>query len=197
LSEPVVEANEMDTTTDPDLVITCQTAPRRLAEAAFSELVKRHLDMVHRACARVIGDAEAPDAAQEALLSAHRGLARFRNGARFSTWLYRIAVHAAINQRRRRRDVQELKPEAELIAHGGDPIASAMRSELGDLVREGVSSLPALQRRVLRMRYFENLPYEVIAARLGVPTGTVKSRLHRAHAALAVELQHLADEEAA
>lgn len=133
---------------------------------------------------------DAADAAQEAFLSAWRGLPSFRGEAGFSTWLYRLTSNAAIDQLRRSRRQRE---EASLDA--GDlpldvpdgqpgPQEAAESTELQKAVADGLRQLSEDHRQILLMREYQELSYDEIAQALEVDLGTVKSRISRARRAL-------------
>ncbi len=156
---------------------------------AFEELVRLHEKKVYALTLRMCGNHEdARDAAQEAFLSAWRGLPSFRGEAGFSTWLYRLASNAAIDQLRRNRRQRE---EASLDAGEMDtpdqspgPQEAAEGSELQRAVADGLASLSEDHRRILLLREYQALSYDEIAQTLDMDLGTVKSRISRARRAL-------------
>lgn len=156
---------------------------------AFEELVRLHEKKVYALTLRMCGNPEdARDAAQEAFLSAWRGLPSFRGEAGFSTWLYRLASNAAIDQLRRNRRQRE---EASLDAGEMDtpdqspgPQEAAEGSELQRAVADGLASLSEDHRRILLLREYQQLSYDEIAQTLDMDLGTVKSRISRARRAL-------------
>ena len=156
---------------------------------AFEELVRLHEKKVYALMLRMCGNPEdARDAAQEAFLSAWRGLPSFRGEAGFSTWLYRLASNAAIDQLRRNRRQRE---EASLDAGEMDtpdqspgPQEAAEGSELQRAVADGLASLSEDHRRILLLREYQELSYDEIAQTLDMDLGTVKSRISRARRAL-------------
>ena len=156
---------------------------------AFEELVRLHEKKVYALTLRMCGNPEdARDAAQEAFLSAWRGLPSFRGEAGFSTWLYRLTSNAAIDQLRRNRRQRE---EASLDAGEMDtpdqspgPQEAAEGSELQRAVADGLASLSEDHRRILLLREYQELSYDEIAQTLDMDLGTVKSRISRARRAL-------------
>ena len=142
---------------------------------------------------------DAEEVAQDTFIRAHRGLAKFRGGSSFATWLYRIAVNLSHNRywyhfRRRAQDSfsldRALTPDSratfsELVADGmPDPAQETMTTEFSTLVSRCVAQLDARHQEVLNLRNDLNRSYEEIAATLGINTGTVKSRIARARANL-------------
>lgn len=160
---------------------------RRGDAAAFEQLVTAYRDRVYRLALRLCGnEADADEAAQDAFLAAWRGLPNFRGESKFSTWLYQLVNHAAIDLLRREKrqvaagDIDEVDtPDT-----APSPHHMAERNEQRQAVREAVLALPEEQRQVVVLRFMEELSYEEIGAALHLPTGTVKSRLNRAKAAL-------------
>ncbi|HKD84510.1 MAG TPA: sigma-70 family RNA polymerase sigma factor [Terriglobales bacterium] len=159
----------------------------------FHELVRPYEKGVYRATFSILQNAEdAEDAAQEAMLKALRNLRHFRSESRFSTWLISIAVNEA---RARLRHARVLKfdsidepPEEEenrftpaLIRDWREvPLQALERSELREMLRKAIASLPEIYREVLVMRDIEELSIAETAAALSVREGVVKTRLLRA-----------------
>ena len=160
-------------------------------EDAFAELVRLHEKKVYNLALRICGNQEdAADAAQEAFLSAWRGLPNFRGEAGFSTWLYRLTSNAAIDclrRSRRRREEASLDDEGlglSAVDRAPSPQARAEGAELRRAVLEGLGQLSEDHRQALALRELQELSYEEIAGALGVDIGTVKSRISRARSAL-------------
>lgn len=158
---------------------------------AFEELVRLHEKKVYALALRMCGNSEdAADAAQEAFLSAWKGLPSFRGEAGFSTWLYRLASNAAIDQLRkgkRQREEASLD-DGELPLDVPDrqpgPQEAAESTELQKAVADGLRELSEDHRQILLMREYQELSYDEIAQALEVDLGTVKSRISRARRAL-------------
>lgn len=160
-------------------------------ECAFGELVRLYENKVYTLALRICGDPEdARDAAQEAFLSAWRGLPSFRGDAELSTWIYRLTSNAAIDQLRRTKrqrgevslDDGELGLTVRDSAPG--PQEAAEGAELRSAVAAGLTRLSPDHRQVLSLREVQGLSYEEIAQVLEVDLGTVKSRISRARRAL-------------
>jgi len=138
-------------------------------------------------CLRLTGNrADAEDVCQDVWLAIHAGLPRFRGDAQPSTWVYRIAVRIALRAQTRRRPHDELTALAvpsQASAHDQLEIAERDR-----LVAEALTRLPVEQCTVLSLFAIEELSHKEIAAILGVPEGTVWSRLHTARKRLAKEI---------
>ena len=178
---------------DPDgvLVIRARAGDR----AAFEELVRRHADGLYRAV-RQFGlpcDA-AEEVTQEAFLRAWRGIGSFRGDARFFTWLYRIGLNEANRRRRReaaRRFVRSLD-DADAVEPSDvreEPYARVAHTELRQALAAAVLALPHKYRAPLILRDVEGLSTADAAAILGVGEAALKSRLHRARAAVRSALQ--------
>lgn len=160
-------------------------------ENAFAELVRLYEKKVYNLALRICGNPEdAADAAQEAFLSAWKGLPNFRGDAGFSTWLYRLTSNAAIDCLRRSRhqrgeaslDNEELRLDA--VDDAPSPQEQAEDAELRQAVMAGLDQLSEDHRQVLTLRELQELSYEEIASVLDVDLGTVKSRISRARGSL-------------
>jgi RNA polymerase sigma-70 factor (ECF subfamily) len=165
--------------------------------AAFGALVRRYQDRLYNTAYRLVGNAEdAQDVVQEAFLSAYQSLGSFKGDSLFFTWLYRIAVNTAISLKRKQRAVLRLGgPGAEPLDPSdlSRPGHALEQAELGQRVQQALARLSPEHRAVLVLKEMEGQKYEEIAEVLGVPIGTVRSRLHRARLELR-ELLEKADE---
>jgi RNA polymerase sigma-70 factor (ECF subfamily) len=159
---------------------------------ALDALLRRHHDRIHALCRRITGnDADGLDATQEALIAIVRGLHRFDGRASFATWTYRVATNACLDElRRRRRRPDPGLPEVERADDAGDP----GRPGLDDLVSDrldldaALAQVPLDFRAAVVLRDVCGLDYAEIADVLGVPPGTVRSRIARGRAVLARRL---------
>ena len=158
---------------------------------AFGELVEQYRDTVYRLAYRMCGNAyDADEAAQEAFVAAWRALPNFRGDAKFSTWLYRLTTNAAIDVMRREKRHQTVG-DGEMVDLADDadsPQETVERTEQQEAVQKALSTLSEEYREVLLLRYMEELDYAEIAEVLQLPSGTVKSRINRAKAALKTAL---------
>jgi RNA polymerase sigma-70 factor (ECF subfamily) len=163
---------------------------RRGDQEAFAAVI-RHYDPVLRALAyRLLGDRDLmEDVLQEAYVKAFRALPRFRGESRLGTWLYRIAYNACLDALRRSRRADELPLEAEVPSRAGDPGDVAARS--GDLAL-ALAALRPEERAALLLVDAQGFDYQESSRILGIPAGTVASRLNRARASLRVALGHAA-----
>ncbi len=155
--------------------------PRESRELHFWALVERfRADLVNQAYTYVGNVSDAEDIAQESLCVAFRRLPELREPSKLGNWLRSInRLHAleAQRQRARKREVRPATAEYESLA---EPSASPDGADRLDRVAKIVDGLPDLYREVLVLRYWERLSYAEIAAHLGVPLNTVKTRLARA-----------------
>ena len=163
---------------------------------AFNELVRRHRDRLWAVALRTIGDREdAADAVQDALLSAHRGAARFRGDSAVTTWLHRIVVNACLD-RIRRRQAHPTVPlpdgtHSDDGPSGREPAAPVQDHDTALVVRAALAALPAEQRAALVLVDVQGYPVIEAAEILGVAEGTIKSRCARGRARMALALGHL------
>jgi len=151
--------------------------------AALEVLLARHLDQIHAICRRILGHHEdALDATQEALIAITRGINRFDGRSRFTTWMFRVATNAALDEarRRRRRPVaSEHLPDLASVADTGDAVDARLD------VDAALATLPPDFRAAVALRDLAGLDYAEIAAVLDIPIGTVRSRIARGRSVLA------------
>ena len=156
---------------------------------AFGELVARHRDRMWAVALRTLRDPEeAADAVQDAFINAYVSLGSFKGDAEFFTWLYRIAFNTAVSLKRRRKQLVSLEGgrDGEASIDPADPSdetrpgVALQRSEDEALLQAGLNRLSADHRTVLVLKDIDGLKYEEIAEIVGVPIGTVRSRIHRA-----------------
>ena len=178
-------ASRADATSDPDLV----DAARRGDRDALDALLTRHVDRLFAVCRRVCGPDAAADATQQALIAITRSIARFDGRAGFATWSHRIAVNAAIDEVRRER--RHAVPASDVLDRADlrEPAALGPERVVDRLdLRAALAALPEDFRIAVVLRDVEDLDYGEIAATLGIPIGTVRSRIARGRAALAAAL---------
>jgi RNA polymerase sigma-70 factor (ECF subfamily) len=145
---------------------------------AFRRLADSHLDAAYRLARAILRDtADAQDATHDAFVQAWRKWATLRDPSRFDQWFDRILVNTCRNRldRARRQRTRDISEEMD-IASADTSASTVERDELG----RAISTLSPEHQVVVALRYYRDLPLDEIAARLGVPAGTVQSRLHYA-----------------
>lgn len=156
--------------------------------AAFSELAEHHLTASYRLATLILGNrAEAEDVTHEAFIAAWKSWGSLRDPARFEAWFGRILVNACRDRLRRTRRHEIVDLSDELIAAPASGDMAGTAADRDEMAR-GLARLTADQRIVLVLRYYRDLSVDEIAARVGIPEGTVKSRLHYALRDLGVVL---------
>ena len=188
----VLERSDRETPAgnDRDVVEAC----RRGDPEAFRALFETYKDRVYSIALRYSGDATiAMDIAQETFLKLLSCMRDFRGESNFETWLFRLVVNRCLDHHRRRRRLMPLVSDLlSLVWTSGETVLQQLlRTEFEANVQEVVSTLSHEQRIVVVLRYTEGLSYEQIAEILGCSTGTVGSRLNRAHKILERRLAHL------
>lgn len=161
--------------------------------AALEGLLRDHQARIYAVCRRITGnDADALDATQEALMAVVRGLPRFDGRSRFSTWTYRVATNACLDElrRRSRRPLVGL-PE---VDDGTAPVGTSPDRPVADqvsdhlLIDDALAGLAPEFRAAVVLRDLCQLDYAEIASVLGIPAGTVRSRIARGRGHLADHL---------
>jgi RNA polymerase sigma-70 factor (ECF subfamily) len=180
---------------------------RRRDEAAFNQLVLAHQASVYRLLLRMLGDsAEAEDLAQEVFVTVFKAIETFRGESRLSTWIHRIAQNHGRNRlkfhgRRKRKGegpLDDSTEETTAAPHTGsrlprpDHVMEGLQAE--NHVQRAMASLDAEQRALIVLRDLEHMSYEDIQELTGLPSGTVKSRLHRARMALHEKYRELSED---
>ncbi|MET8689278.1 sigma-70 family RNA polymerase sigma factor [Streptomyces sp. NPDC004732] len=169
---------------DTELVARCRAGDRE----AFAELAARHRAKVYAVCLRVTGNPEdAADAAQETLTRTWRGLVGFHGTARFSTWLYRITVNAALAEVERRA-ARPRPAGLDMPDETYDVPAVAERVVTTLSVQAALDRVPPEYRAAIVLRECLQCSYAEVGEILGIPLNTVKSRISRARQALLVLL---------
>lgn len=137
---------------------------------------------------RLQNEADARDLAQETFVRIHQHRERYRPGARFSTWMFQIALNLVRDHSRkaarRRTDSLETAPPTDLADPGASPATAARQAEERAAVRAALADLPADLREVVLLAEYEHLPHAEIAALVGATAKAVESRLARARAKL-------------
>lgn len=156
---------------------------------AFESIVGRWqgplINLAYRYC-RNRGEAE--EMAQEAFMKIFKGLGKWRQDSRFSTWLYAVASNHYRSAMRRRRPIWADMETIEQMVPAGDRAQEVDEASLAEAVRRAVTSLPPKYRDVTVLYYFQDKDLAETSRILSMPTGTVKARLHRARKMLETKL---------
>ncbi|MEN2281960.1 sigma-70 family RNA polymerase sigma factor [Algoriphagus sp. SE2] len=160
-------------------------------QQAYASLMKRYKKAVYFMILKMIRDADdAEDLTMEAFAKAFKNLDRFKKDYTFSTWLFRIATNNTIDFIRKKK-LKTMSLNNTLTDDGGNsvnidvedddnnPQDEYIRTQRIEMVRIFVDKLPAKYRKLVQLRYFDELSYEEIAQELEKPLGTVKAQLHR------------------
>jgi RNA polymerase sigma-70 factor, ECF subfamily len=172
-----------------ELVAACQRGERE----AFRALFETYKDKVFSIALRFSGDpATAMDIAQDTFVKLFSRIGDFRGDSSFETWIYRMVANSCMDLRRRSwRLVPLIDEVAGRLRESRDCLTDLMRTQMGERVHSAVERLSPDLRMVVVLRYTEGLAYEEIAEVLGCSTGTVASRLNRAHKKLERRLAYL------
>lgn len=159
---------------------------------ALETLLDRHADRIHAVCRRIVAQPEdALDATQEAMIAITRAITRFDGRAAFTTWAYRVATNAALDELRRKRrrplPVDPTDPTGPAPAESGPSIEDRVATRLD--VDAALATLPDEFRVAVVLRDLCDLDYAEIAEVLDVPPGTVRSRISRGRALLVEHLE--------
>jgi RNA polymerase sigma-70 factor (ECF subfamily) len=179
--------NRPDTPSDRELVAMAKAGDKD----AFGLLVERHESKVYGLCLKMLGNPEdAEDVLQEVFIKAFQALPGFREEARFTTWLYRIAHNACLMRIRKKKletvsldrplDVEEGHIQREVADWSTDPRADLMTEELSSVLTQHINELNPDNRIVFVLRDIHGLSTDDTASVLGLSVPAVKSRLHRA-----------------
>lgn len=160
-------------------------------QQAYAALMKRYKKAVYFMILKMIRDTDdAEDLTMEAFAKAFKNLHKFKKDYTFSTWLFRIATNNAIDFIRKKK-LKTMSLNNTLTDDGGNsvnidvedddnnPQDEYIKSQRIEMVRIFVDKLPAKYRKLVKLRYFDELSYDEIAVELGKPLGTVKAQLHR------------------
>ncbi len=177
---------------DEELIEACRAGE----SSAFELLISRWEDRIRGAAWRVLGsEEEAREVAHEAFVKAYGALQGFKSEARFSSWLYQIALNLCRDRLRRRKtratvSLDELEQNGPvLVAREPGAQEQLIRNDLASAVRRAIERLPAEQREVVILKEYQGLTFLEIAQALDVPVSTVKTRLSRGLGQLRLRLE--------
>ena len=162
--------------------------------AAFEELISPYTTIVYNIALRILGNPEdASDASQEALIRVYRNIGKFKGDSKFSTWLYRIAYNACIDEYRRRKSKLNIasvsvddsyddsdNPLLEIPDTSPTPEEHTLKNERSKMLYDAISQLSPISKSAVLLRDVNGLSYEEIAEIQNCSLGTVKSRINRA-----------------
>jgi RNA polymerase sigma-70 factor, ECF subfamily len=169
---------------DCELVCAVQQGDR----AAYAELVRRYEKTVLAAAMRIVGDFHtAEDVTQNTFVKAYENLGSLRDGRSLVGWLVKIAQRLALTERRRKRPNAPLDAAPEPAAFGRD----GMLDDESKVLLRAVMKLPAHERSVVLLHYFDGHSIPIVADLTGRPVGTITQQLCRARARLRMQLQEL------
>jgi RNA polymerase sigma-70 factor (ECF subfamily) len=185
--------------------ILIELAKEKGDEKAFAELMQRYKKPVYHMILKMVRNVDdAEDLTIEAFAKAFKNLKKFNPEFTFSTWLFRIATNNCIDFIRKKKldtmsisntfkDEQGDSVDIDIKDVNLNPQEEAIKSEKVDIIQTIVTKLPAKYQVLVKLRYFEELSYEEIAAELDAPLGTVKAQLHRARELLFDLIKHRKD----
>ncbi len=166
---------------------------------AFNHLVLKWEQPIFNLCLRMMGNSdEASEVCQEVFLAAFRSIGKFRQDARFSTWLYRIAANRCLTRLKRRPDQAHYSLDVDSnrsmlearLSQGQSQERLVMESERRERILVALDRLPAEQRAVVELKIYQDQKFEEIADALGAPLSTVKSRFYKSLEVLKRQLGH-------
>ena len=164
---------------------------------AFKSLVERHQDYVFTLCYRVLGNREdAEEVTQDSFVKAFNGLSSFQGQAKFTTWIYRIAMNAAISYRRKKRVHLETLEDFKKLDQGEiSNMVEYQKLEQKKFLQIALNTLLPDDASVLTLFYFKELSLEEMSEITGINVSTLKVKLYRARKRLAAALKNLLQQE--
>jgi RNA polymerase sigma-70 factor (ECF subfamily) len=159
-------------------------AVRRGASGSREAIYHRYKRRVFALAVRIVGAIDAEEVAQEAFIRVFRGLPKFRGDAALGTWIYRLAVNAALSHRSRRANAPAAPSEERGPEHVAAVTPEARDLALRKQLERALAALPVGYRTVIVLHDVEGLEHEEVAEILGCHVGTSKSQLHKARAKL-------------
>jgi RNA polymerase sigma-70 factor (ECF subfamily) len=175
---------------DGELLARCQKGDTE----AFGVIVRRYMKRAYYAAMSLVGNHhDAMDLSQEAFARTFKGIKRFDTSMLFFPWYHRTLRNLWINRGRKGRNVKftslspsddENAPQVEVASTDEGPFVAASKAEMSEALAREMAALEGEKREILYLRHFENLSYRELAETLGIPEGTVMSRLFAARQAL-------------
>lgn len=172
-------------------------APARQRDTAFRFLVEQYQDRIFGVTCKMVGLQDAADLTQDIFMKAFKGIGSFKQESTFSTWIYRIMLNTVTSHRRKMaRSAQSRTVDGESYDVNERPAADCpepadilVNRETIEAVRVALSDLDETEQQIIMLRDFDGRPYCEITELMGLPLGTVKSRLHRARMSLRDKLK--------
>ena len=203
ITTPMVEMNAADNHSDDAIDVALMLRVKSADHAAFQQLVERHQNRIVGTVARMLGNpSDAQDIAQQVFLRLWKAAPRYKQKAKFTTYLLTITRNLVFNEskKRARRKTHSLN-EREEVHHcqeadhpSRSPAAETLQSELQLAVDSAINALPEKQRLAVILRRYENMPYDQIADILSTSVSAVKSHLFRARTELRESLGRYLEE---
>jgi RNA polymerase sigma-70 factor (ECF subfamily) len=159
-------------------------AVRRGAPGSHEAIYHRYKRRVFALAMRIVGAHDAEEVAQEAFIRVFRGLPKFRGDAALGTWIYRLAVNAALSHKSRRANAPVTERDDAVPEQGVAAVAESRDAALRRQLEAALAGLPVGYRTVIVLHDVEGLEHEDVASILGCHVGTSKSQLHKARAKL-------------
>jgi RNA polymerase sigma-70 factor, ECF subfamily len=165
----------MDIRDDIVLVRLCLEGER----SSFEVLVKKYATPIYNLALRMVNDSEnAADITQTTFIKAYERLNTFKPELKFFSWLYRIAIHEALNFKKKQKRTEVITEE--IVSNDLIPDEAVHQVERNDIIQKALMDLPSDHRSVIVLRHFGELSYDQISTVLGIPEKKVKSRLYSA-----------------
>ena len=174
---------------DAGLIEACRRGDRGALETFYERYRRRVFSLIARIC----GAQDAEELTQEVFLRAFRAIAKFRGDSQLSTWMYRLAVNAALSHATRTQSRSRRTAPEEVLLELPGPAPTEVDPRLRERLSQALSELPAGYRAVLVLHDIDGLQHDEIAAILGCRVGTSKSQLHKARAQMKKKLEGIVD----
>jgi RNA polymerase sigma-70 factor (ECF subfamily) len=168
-------AQSIDSSDDRELIDACRRGEHRAMEALYHRYKRRVFGLI----TRIVGPSDSEEVAQEVFVRIYRGIAKFRGDSQLGTWIYRLAVNAALSHVTRRPRVAD---GDEALARMPAPEENVTDPRLASRLERALEQLPAGYRAVLVLHDVNGLSHEECAEIMGCQVGTSKSQLHKARA---------------
>ncbi len=147
---------------------------------AFQEIIQKYAGKVYNTCRRLIAGYDAEDVSQEVFIKIYKNMNKFKGNSNISTWIYKITVNTCREYwRKNSRHVKMLELKEDIIEQDSNIDDGIINKEIKKYISEALLSMDMNKRAVVVLRDINGLSYEEISKILGIPIGTVKSRIAR------------------